>query len=178
MSTHKSPHVNKLMNGRTEHHHSGVNKLMHNGKHRAEGGTMGGSSMSGMPMMSSMPYNASHYSEGGEAEKKRRGGKVHRRHRAEGGGLYAINSDRMGVNPVTGKEHPKALRRGGRSCHAEGGTPYADGGEMGTEMYRHGGRAHSRRRHHSEGEEVALKRAMGGSGKVRKGMMNEDGSLR
>lgn len=40
-----------------------------------------------------------------------------------------------------------------------------------------GGPAHKRRRHHSDGEEVPLKRAMGGAGKVRKGMMRGDGSL-
>jgi len=136
------------------------------------------------------------YAEGDSVEEsKRRGGRLHkhRRHHSEGGETYNeggdVDREHHSFGDVVSKIGEGVssvlpflsmlLKKGGsahhkrRRHHAEGDTVYAEGDTV--EPHRRGGRTH--RRHHSEGEEVPLSRAMGGAGKVRKGMMRANGSL-
>lgn len=129
------------------------------------------------------------YQEGGDVAQKRRGGMMRRRHHEDGGEAYQEGGD------IAEKRRGGAMRR---RHHAEGdmenrehhnfGDVIKGVGRAGLSMapfplnllghiLKKGGSAHNRRRHHSEGEEVPLKRAMGGAGKVRKGMMMGNGSL-
>lgn len=156
---------------------------LHKRKHRADGGDMEG-----------YAEGDSVYAEGDsvEAVPYRKGGRTHsrRRHHAEGGDAFNEGGDVY----AEGGDTSDHLRRGGRARrhHAEGGDTYNEGGDVDREHHnfgdtvgsiasavlpflsflKKGGSAHSRRRHHAEGEEVPIKRAMGGVGKLRKGMMS------
>jgi hypothetical protein len=119
------------------------------------------------------------YAEGGDtSDHLRRGGRA-RRHRSEGGDVDrehhnfgdVVNTVGKGVSTVL--PFLSMLLKKGGSAHHKRRRHHSEGDTV--EHDRHGGRA--RRRHHSEGDEVPLNRAMGGAGKVRKGMMRSNGSL-
>ncbi len=160
---------------------------LHKRKRRAEGGDMEG-----------YAEGDSVYAEGDSvAVPYRKGGRTRRRHHSEGGDAYNEGGDvyaEGGDVYAEGGDTSDRLRRGGkpRRHRAEGGDTYNEGGDVDREHHnfgdtvgsiasavlpflsflKKGGSAHQkRRRHHSEGEEVPLKRAMGGAGKTRKGMM-------
>lgn len=89
-------------------------------------------------------------------EKLKRGGKARRCHRSMGGMLGDLFS--MPINTM--KSMAESL-------------PFKDGGDVDTK--KRGGRM---RKRHAEGDEVEegrLNRAMGGAGKMRKGVMNRNG---
>lgn len=199
--THRSP-AEILMHGR--HHHEGggeaskpggsmpENKPQYRGGghpkryHHAQGDeatTMGVNPISGY----TYPGNPENKRKGGrachaegdtvEAVPYKRGGHSHRRkHRADGGDMEESMDKKKRGGSMTHREHHHKHRE----HHSFGSTvgsiastvlPFL------SMLLKKGGSAHKRRRHHEEGEEVPLKRAMGGVGKVRKGMMNENGSL-
>src|SRR5277367_758894 len=188
-------------------HRSPAEILMYGRHHHAEGGeTTGGSMPSNKPHyargghpkryrhrhadgdeVGTMGVNpVSGYKYPGDPENKRKGGRACH---AEGDTVVPY---RKGGHPHKRKHHADGGEEDSmdREHHNFGdivkkGLGYAANALPLLSMFlKDGGQAHRKhrphhkhRRHHEEGEEVPLKRAMGGAGKVRKGMMNEKGSL-
>lgn len=117
----------------------------------------------------------------------RRGGRTHkRRHHAEGDSVDEDMEKRSGEGRMSeGGETSEYKKRGGRMHHRQHhnfgdfvkkvGNGVMDAattfGPLALALLKKGGPAHRHRRRHAEGEEVPLKRAMGGVGKLRKGML-------